>query len=106
MNSATAIANVSRGAHAPSRVGFGALAEVAADRPDDLLSPISPTHLNTPHGTRLRAEATRKDSAAMDAARAPHPTREGACAPLMPVSPAGWVRTAGDFRVSTATESH
>ncbi len=83
MNSATAIANIPRGEHAPSRVDFGALAEVTAGRPDDPLSPTNPTHRNTPHGTRPRPKATRKDSAAVDAARAPHPTREGACAPPM-----------------------
>ncbi len=42
-----------------------------------------------PHPTRegacapLTVNSTRKDHTTMDAARAPHPTREGACAPLM-----------------------
>ena len=47
-----------------------------------------------PHPTRegacapLTVNSTRNDHTTMDAARAPHPTREGACAPLShPLTP-------------------
>ena len=96
MNSANAIANVTRGEHAPSRVAFGALAEGMAGRPDDPHPPTGAAHRNAQLGTRARAEGTGQDSSAMDAARAPHPTREGACAPLMPASPAGRVRVGSE----------
>jgi|GEM_PF-2055266 len=35
-----------------------------------------------PHRDARTVKSTRNDDTTMDAARAPHPTREGACAPL------------------------